>query len=83
MTRDQLTPSMSTIVLKSTFSIAVNILGERTIRISDEMFEILTSLKDWEAAHFKLQKEEDEYERMLENLDLNTKQDNFKTDDDN
>ena len=50
------------------------------------MFEVLTCLKDWEDARFRLQKEEDEYARMLEMLDkmdLNSKQVDFEIDDGN
>ena len=40
-----LTPSVPTISSKFTFYIAVNILGERMTRLSDEMLEVLTCLK--------------------------------------
>ena len=66
MTRDLLTSLMSTVILESTFSIAANILKERRTRLSYEMLEALTCLKDWEDARFRLQKEKDEYERTLE-----------------
>ena len=55
-------------------------------RLSDEILEVLTCLKDWEDAHFRLQKEEDEYVRTLKKLDkmdLNSKQVDFEIDDDN
>ena len=86
MPRDLLTPPVSTIASDSTFSIAANILGERRTRFSDEMIEVLTCLKDWEDARFRLQKVEDEYSRTLEKLDkmdLNSEQVDFKIDDGN
>ena len=69
MAHDLLTPSMSTVASKFTFSIAENILRERRGRLLDKMFEVLTCFKDCEDAHFRLQKEEDEYARKLEKLD--------------
>ena len=86
MPHDLLTPPVFTIASESTFSIAANILGERRIRLSDEMLEVLTCLKDWEDAHFRLQIEEDEYSRTLEKLDkmdLNSEQDDFEIDEGN
>ena len=86
MARDLLTPPVSTVASESTFSIATNILRERRTKLSDEMLEVLTCLKDWEDARFRLQKEEDEYARMLEMLDkmdLNSKQVDFEIDDGN
>ena len=50
------------------------------------MIEVLTCLKDWEDARFRLQKVEDEYSRTLEKLDkmdLNSEQVDFKIDDGN
>ena len=58
MTRDLLTPQVSTVASESTFSIAANILGEKRTRLSDEMLESLTCLKDWEDARFRLQEVE-------------------------
>ena len=46
MTRDLLTPSVSTVASESTFSISANILRERRTRLLDEMLEVLTCLKD-------------------------------------
>ena len=86
MARDLLTPPVSTVASESTFSIATNILGERRTRLSDEMLESLTCLKDWEDAHFRLQEEEDDYARTLEKLDrmdLNSEQVDFEIDVDN
>ena len=56
MACDLLTLPISTVALESTFSITANILGERRTKLSDEMLEVLTCLKDWEYAHFRLQK---------------------------
>ena len=86
MARDLLTPSMSIVASESTFSIAANILGERRTRLSTEMLESLTCLKDWEDARFRLQEEEDDYARTLEKLDrmdLNLEQVDFEIDVDN
>ena len=86
MAHDLLTPLVSTVVSESTFSIAANILGERKTRLSDEMLEGLTCLKDWEDERFRLQKYEDEYARTLEKLDkmgLNSEKVDFEIDDDN
>ena len=46
MARDLLTPSVSIVASKSTFSIAANILRERRTRLLDEMLEVLICLKD-------------------------------------
>ena len=84
MPRDLLTPPVSIVASESIFSIASNILGERRTSLSDEMIEVLTCLKDWEDARFRLQKVEDEYSRTLEKLDkmdLNSEQVDFKIDD--
>ena len=82
MTRDLLTLSVSIAASESIFSITANILGEKKTRLSDEMLEVLTCLKDWEDAHFGLKKEEYEYVRTLKKLNLNSKQD-FEIDDEN
>ena len=58
-------------------------LEKNMTRLLDEMLEILTCLKDWEDTYFRLQKEEDEYARTLEKLDLNSEQDDFEIDDEN
>ena len=86
MTRDLLTLSVSIVASESIFSIVANILGERKTRLSDEMLEVLTCLKDWADARFRLQKEEDEYARKVEKLnkmDHNSEQVDFEIDDDN
>ena len=86
MAHDLLTPPMSTIASKFTFSIVENILREIGTRLSDKMLKVLTCLKDCEDTHFRLQKEEDEYARTLEKLDkmdLNSQQVDFEIDDDN
>ena len=86
MARDLLTPPVSTVASESTFSITANILGERRTRLSTEMLESVTCLKDWEDAHFRLQEEEDYYARTLEKLDrmdLNSEQVDFEIDVDN
>ena len=86
MARGLLTPPVSTIESEFAFSIVANILGERRTRLSDEMLKALTCLKDRKDAHFRLQKEEDEYAKMLEKLDkmdLNSKRVDFEIDDDN
>ena len=54
MACDLLTSPISIVALESTFSIATNILGERRTRLSDEMLEVLTCLKDWEDEYFRL-----------------------------
>ena len=46
MACDLLTLLVSIVASESTFSIVANILGERIIRLSDEMLEVLTCLKD-------------------------------------
>ena len=86
MARGLLTPPVSTIAPEFAFSIAANILGERRTRLSDEMLKVLTCLKDGKDAHFRLQKEEDEYAKTLEKLDkmdLNSERVDFEIDDDN
>ena len=86
MTRDLLTPPVYTVASESTFSIAANILGKRRTRLSDDMLESLTCLKDWKDTRFRLQEEEDDYAITLEKLDrmdLNSEQVDFEIDVDN
>ena len=54
MTRDLLTPPVSTITSKSAFSIVANIIGDRRTTLVVEMLEALTCLKDWEDGCMRL-----------------------------
>ena len=46
MTRDLLTPPVSTVALESSFSIVANITGDRRTTLTAKMLEALTCLKD-------------------------------------
>ena len=46
MTRDLLTPSVSTVASKYVVSIATNIIRDRRTTLTTEMLEALTCLKD-------------------------------------
>ena len=48
MTRDLLTPLVSTVASESAFSIIANIIGDMRTTLTIEMLEALTCLKDWE-----------------------------------
>ena len=53
MTRDLLTPLVSTVASESIFSITTNIIGDRKKTLVAEML-VLTCLKDWEDEHMGL-----------------------------
>ena len=81
MTRDLLTPPVSTITSKSAFSIATNIIGDKRTTLTIEMLEALTCLKDWQDGCIGLQTLEDELKKALEKLDLNSINDVQEIDD--
>ena len=81
MTRDLLTPPVSTIASKSAFSIATNIIGDKRTTLTIEMLEALTCLKDWQDGCIGLQTLEDELKKALEKLDLNSINDVQEIDD--
>ena len=81
MACDLLTPPVSTIASKSSFSIATNIIGDRSTTFVAEMLEALTSLKDWENGHIGLQTLKDELQKNLKKFDFNTNNDVKEIDD--
>ena len=82
MTRDLLTPLVSTVVSESAFSIIANIIGDMRTTLTIEMLEALTCLKDWEDGCMGLQTLEDELKEDFEKLDFNTDNDVQEIDDD-
>ena len=75
MACDLLAPLVSTIALKSVFSIAENMIKDRRISFTPDMFEALTCLKDWQEGHMGLQSWVDNYRHELERFDINQDQD--------
>ena len=71
MTRDLLTPSVSTVASEYVVSIATNIIRDRRTTLTTEMLEALTCLKDWEDEHIGLQTLEDELKEVFKKLHLN------------
>ena len=71
MTRDLLTPPMSTVASKFAFSIVGNTIGDKGTRLAPKMLETLTCLKNEENERMGLQILEDECKVELENLDIN------------
>ena len=72
MAKDILTVSVSTISSESTFSMTGRIIEERWRRLKAEMVEMLTCIKDWEAAEARMQHnvEDHELEEAFEELYL-------------
>ena len=82
MTRDLLTPSVSTVASKYVVSIATNIIRDRRTTLTIEMLEALTCLKDWQDGCIGLQTLEDELKKAFKKLDLNSNNDVQEIDDD-
>ena len=74
MAKDILTVPVSTISSESTFSMTGRIIEERRRRLRPEMVEMLTCIKDWEAAEARMQHmvEDKELEEAFEDLGLST-----------
>jgi hypothetical protein len=72
MAKDILTVPVSTISSESTFSMTGRIIEERRRRLKPETVEMLTCLKDWEAADARMQHdvEDKELEEAFEDLNL-------------
>ncbi|XP_039841151.1 zinc finger BED domain-containing protein RICESLEEPER 2-like [Panicum virgatum] len=72
MAKDILTVPISTISSESTFSMTGKIIEERRRNLKPEMVEMLTCIKDWEAAEARLQQnvEDKELEQAFEELYL-------------
>ena len=72
MAKDILTIPVSTISSESTFSMTGRIIKERRRKLKPEMVEMLTCIKDWEAAEARLQHmvEDKELEEAFEELYL-------------
>jgi hypothetical protein len=66
LSRDVLTVSASTISSESTFSLAGRVIEERKRRLTSEMVEVLSCLKDWELADAHLQHNVEKETRELE-----------------
>ena len=74
MAKDILTVPVSTISSESTFSMTGRIIEERRRNLKSEMVEMLTCIKDWEAAESRLQQmvEDKELEQTFEELYLDS-----------
>ena len=74
MTKDILTVPVSIISLESTFSMTGRIIKKRRMNLKSEMVEMLTYIKDWEAAESRLQQmvEDKELEQAFEKLYLDS-----------
>ena len=72
MAKDILTVPVSTISSESTFSTTGRIIEERRRKLRPEMVEMLTCMKNWEAAEARLQQqvEDNELEEAFEGLYL-------------
>jgi len=72
MAKDILIVPVSTISSESTFSMTGRIIEERRRKLKPEMVEMLTCIKDWEAAEARLQHmvEDKELEEAFEELYL-------------
>jgi hypothetical protein len=74
LAKDVLTVPASTISSESTFSLAGRVIEERRRRLTCDMVEILSCIKDWELADSHMQhcvdKETKEFEDELENMNL-------------
>jgi hypothetical protein len=72
MAKDILTVPVSTISSESTFSMTGRIIEERRRKLRPDMVEMLTCIKDWEAAEARLQQavEDKELEEAFEGLFL-------------
>ena len=82
MTRDLLTPLVSTVASESAFSIIANIIGDMRTTLIAKMLETLTCLKDWEDGRMGLQTLEDELKEAFKKLLLNANNDVQEIDDD-
>jgi hypothetical protein len=72
MAKGILTVAVSTISSESTFSMTGRIMEERRRKLRPDMVEMLTCIKDWEAAEARLQQavEDKELEEAFEGLFL-------------
>ncbi|WVZ84994.1 LOW QUALITY PROTEIN: hypothetical protein U9M48_031959 [Paspalum notatum var. saurae] len=74
LAKDVLTVPASTISLESTFSLAGRVIEERRRRLTPDMVEVLSCIKDWELADTHLQhsveEETNELEEVHENMYL-------------
>jgi hypothetical protein len=72
MAKDILTIPVSTISSESTFSMTGRIIEEQRRKLRPDMVEMLTCIKDWEAAEARLQQavEDKELEEEFEGLFL-------------
>jgi hypothetical protein len=72
MAKDILTVPVSTISSESTFSMTGRIIEERRRKLRPDIVEMLTCIKDWEAAEARLQQavEDKELEEAFEGLFL-------------
>jgi hypothetical protein len=88
LAKDVLTVSASTISSESTFSLAGRVLEERRRRLTTDMVEVLSCIKDWELVDKHMQntieKEIKELESTFENMyvDVEDSRNNTKKDKD-
>ena len=74
LARDVLTVPVSTVSSESAFSLSGRIIEERRTSLSNEMVEVLMTVKDWEQAESRLQHTADNkyLEESFENLYLDS-----------
>jgi hypothetical protein len=74
MAKDILIVPVFTISSESTFSMTGRIIEERRRKLKPEMVEMLTCIKDWEAAEVRLQQsvEDKEMEEAFEDIYLDS-----------
>ena len=74
LARDVLTVPVSTVSSESAFSLSGRIIEERRTSLSNEMVEVLMTVKDWEQAEARLQHTADNkyLEESFENLYLDS-----------
>ena len=74
LARDVLTVPVSTVSSESAFSLSGRIIEERRTSLSNEMVEVLMTVKDWEQAESRLQHTADnkDLEESFENLYLDS-----------
>ena len=79
LARDMLTVPVSTVSSESAFSLSGRIIEERRTSLSNEMVEILMTVKDWEQAESRLQHtaQNTDLEESFENLYLDSNEYDF------
>lgn len=83
LAKDVLTVPVSTISSESTFSLTGRVLEERRRRLTPEMVEILTCLKDWQLgedrAQHSIETYQEDFEKQYKNLYIDGGEDAIET----